>query len=124
MRPHSAAVITGDWSGTATGEGSETLTTTQLLENNQNPKVRWLNDEQRALAAGITDATIEVGPLTPDHNIGGVAIATLAGTGLSTTDTLHLWIVGPKHPSGARYRVVEIRADSSLHYMLRAKPVA
>ena len=126
LHGHAVSVLAGAWSvsGGHTGDGTETSTATPLRENGQNPKVVWLNDEQVALAIGTTNATVEIGPLTPDHGSGGVAVSTLLGTGLSDDQTLHVLITGPKHPSGERYRVVEVRAGSALHYTLRCKPVS
>ena len=123
LRKHSVTVLHGTWSGTHTGDGTETLTEYPILESGQNPKVHWLDDERQALAAQTTDATAEVGPLTPVHTIGGVELATLTGSALSTGETLYVRILGPSHPSpGKRYLVVGIRAESSLHYTLQVKP--
>lgn len=123
LRPHSVAVITSDESAnTHTGDGSESLTTTALLEDGQNPKVRWLTDEQQALSQDAAPGTVRVGPLTPDHEIGGVALSTLTGTSLAVGDTLDLLITGPKHPNGQRYTIKRITADSALHYVLECAP--
>ena len=123
LRPHSVSILTVDESAnTHTGDGSETTSETALLEDGQNPKVRWLSDEQRALAQDTTGAEVTVGPLSPDHQIGGVTIAELSGTALATGDRLYLLITGPKHPSGKRYAIKKITAHSALRYMVDCTP--
>jgi hypothetical protein len=123
LREHAVYILEGYWGGTHTGDGDETLFPIRVLENGQNPRVRWLTDEQLALANGLTDAKLEIGPVTPSFGAGGTDLDALAGRDLDTGNTLHVNIVGPKHPDGARYAVTEIRADRALRYMLRCKPV-
>lgn len=123
LRSHTVTVLHGTWSGSHTGDGSETLTEYLIQENGQNPKVHWLDDERAALAAATIGTTVEIGPLTPSHSIGGVELATLTGSALSAGRTVHVRILGPAHPSpGTRYAIVGIRAESALHYTLQCKP--
>jgi hypothetical protein len=123
LRTHAVTVLHGTWSGTHTGDGTETLTLYPILEDGQNPKVHWFSDERAALADQTTGAKMEIGPLTPAHMIGGTELATLTGGALSTGQTLYVRIVGPTHPApGARYLVVGVRAESALHYTLQCKP--
>lgn len=121
LHPHAVAVLVNTWSGSATGLGTEASVATAILEDGQNPKVRWLTDEQVALAEN--GATVEIGPLTPKHDVGGVELATLVGSALTAGQTQYVRITGPKHPSpGKRYEVTKVVADSALHYRLQAKP--
>ncbi len=121
MHPHSVTLVESDWAGTHSGDGSRTDTSTALLESGQNPHVKWLSDEELAVA-GLSAGEIEVGPLTPDH--GAVSrLASLRGDSLSDTDARYLLITGPKHPNGARYRITDLKADRPFRYMLRAAPV-
>ena len=123
LRKHSVTVLHGTWSGTHTGDGTETLTEYPIKEAGHNPKVHWYSDERAALADQTTGAKMEIGPLTPSHVIGGVELATLTGGALSTGQTLYARIIGPSHPSpGTRYLVVGVRAESTLHYTLQCKP--
>jgi hypothetical protein len=117
---HAVEVLDGTWSGTYTGDGTESLVVHTIREAGQNPKVRWLTDEQAALAECV--GGVEIGPLTPRHDVGGTELATLTGSALTTGKTLHVRITGPKHPSGSRYVVQKLSADSALHYMLTCRP--
>jgi hypothetical protein len=121
LRPHTISVLLGTWSGDHTGEGTETASSTAILESAQNPKVRWLKQEERALA-DLPEGSCEIGPLTPSYPGGGFTLSTI--TSFDRGETLHLRIVGPQHPSGAVYRVTKINADHALHYTLQAVPVS
>jgi hypothetical protein len=121
LRPHTVNVLVGSWSGSHTGEGSVTVGDTAVLESGQNPKVRWLKQEERALA-DLPEGACEIGPLTPSYPGGGFTLSTI--TTFSRGETLHLRIVGPQHPSGAVYRVIKINADRALHYSMQAVPAS
>ncbi len=116
MRPHTVAIVAGDWSGDHVGDGSLSTVTTTLSPT---PKVRWLNDEQ-IVVAGLPKGSCTIGPITPTFP----AFSVLVGDGLSTGQTLHVRITGPNHPSGATYRVTEAHCDRALRYMLTAQPVS
>lgn len=120
VRPHSVSLLTSSWSGTHSGDGTRTDTTLALTEGGQNPKVRWATDEERVVG-GLSDGTVDIGPLTPDHD-GLSRLDDIRGDALATGDARYLTITGPKHPNGARYRIIEVRADRGLRYMLRAAP--
>ena len=125
IRPHSVAIVVGVWSGSHTGEGSEDQTTTPITEaDGQPPKVRWLKQDERALA-DLPEGTCEIGPITPSFGGGGLDISQFnSAASLSRGDTLHIVITGPQHPSGAVYRVIQVNADKALHYSIRAVPVS
>ena len=84
--------------------------------------MRWLRDEQLALGDHAT-GTVKVGPITSEHATGGADLDDWYGTDLDAGETLHIRIIGPKHPSpGKRYQVTRIEADHAMHRMLWAKP--
>lgn len=123
LRPHAVAILSGSWSGSHTGDGTETTTSVALTESGgYPPKVRWLNDEDRAVG-NLPDGTVEIGPITPAFSGGGTDIASLNASALSRGHTLHLRITGPQHPSGAIYRVLGVECDRAIHYTIRAAPV-
>ena len=122
LRTHAVVLQVGTWSEGTVGDGSETAAETTIKEGGQNPQVHWLTDAQIALSEDATEGTCRIGPLTPNHTAGGVALSTLAGTALSDHQTFHVEITGPKHPNGRRYKVRRIEADSTLHYHLVCDP--
>ena len=116
MRPHAVAILTGSWSGDHTGDGT---VATSALTLSPNPKVRWLKDEA-IVVAGLEKGSCTIGPITP----GFPDIASLIGSSLTAGDTLHVRITGPKHPSGAVYRVSGSSCDRAFRYMLTCEPVS
>lgn len=123
LRPHTVSLIEGTNLGPQTGDFTGDYTETPIVESDsQPPKVRWLNDEQLALA-NLGGGAVDVGPITSFYTTGGTDLAQLAGQDLEAGDTLHIKITGPKHPTGALYRVTKITAHRALHYMLRCSPV-
>lgn len=123
FRPYTVAILTERWLGQHTGESGPHPEETAITEgSSQPPKVRWLNDDEVALA-NLGSGAIEVGPITPLFAAGGTDLETLAGD-LDRNTTRYLKITGPKHPNGARYRITSISAGRALRYMLRAVPAA
>lgn len=123
IRMYSLTVRVSSWSGAHPGDGIETVVSTTAITEagGQPPKVRFLNDEERALG-GLPDGTVDVGPITPDHPGGGTSLAVLAP---STDGTIvHYILTGPDMPTGATFERVSIGTDHALHYTLRLKPVA
>lgn len=122
MRPYTVAVRVTTWSGTHPGDGTETATSTPITEaNGQPPKVRFLNDEERALG-GLPEGTIEVGNITPDFPGGGTALSVLAPATVGST--VHYILTGPEFPNGAVYERVGVGTDHAFHYTLTLKPVS
>jgi hypothetical protein len=118
LRPNRVYVAIRTWTGTAVGEGTYTEVATELSESGQPPKVRDLSGEVIAVN-NLESGTIEVGPLTPTHTGGGVAVATLEGTLTAKQERL-LKVVGP---DGTRYmRIADVSCDRALHYTVRAEP--
>jgi hypothetical protein len=125
FRPHTVAVVNVNSSGTHTGDGTRTETVTAITEaDSQPPKVRWLKDDEIALAAGaLPSGSVEIGPITPSFSGGGTELATINGSDLAVKDVRLIRITGPMHPTGADYTVVGVQADRALRYMIRAVPV-
>jgi hypothetical protein len=122
FRPYTVQLVTASWTGTHTGDGQRYDTFTPITEaESQPPKVRWLKDDEIAVG-NIPSGTVEIGPITPAFAGGGTDLALLAEE-LTRGSTRYVVITGPKHPSGARYRLTRIDAQRALRYMLRAEPV-
>lgn len=124
LRPHTASIIQTIWSGAHTGDGSRSETETAIVEaGGQPPKIRWLNDEALALG-NLAKGSVQVGPITPLFSGGGTDLVAIQGTALLAGDTLHVRITGPKHPTGALYRITKVDEDRALRYMITAEPVS
>lgn len=123
LRPYSVSIVVGSWSGNHVGDGSRNEELIPILENNSsNPKVRFLNEEQRALTnLGIGSCT--VGPITPDHGANGTALADLLPA-VAAHETVHVVITGPAYPDGARFAVKEVKTDRAIHWTLVCEPVS
>lgn len=124
LRPHAVFLVTTTWPGAQTGEGTKTVSAVPLTEaNGYPPKVRWLKTETLVLE-GLDAGSCVIGPITPDFSGGGNSIGVIEGASTANQSTFHIVIVGPTHPSGAKYRVVASSSDHALHYTLTASPVA
>lgn len=121
IRPHTVSLLERDWDGTYSGDGDRTDVSTEITESGQPPKVRWLTDEELALA-GLAKGEIEIGPITADHDAIS-RIADFRGDDMDAGEAHYLIITGPKHPSGAKYRITRITAERAIHYLIRARPV-
>lgn len=122
LRPYSVAIVNGYKQGTHTGDLTIFETTSVTEGGGQSPRVRWLSDEEVALA-GIGHGLVEIGPITPSHTGDGTDLGLLTAAELDAGDVLHVLITGPKHPDGAVYRVVKVTADRALQYRLTCRPV-
>lgn len=119
LRPYSVKVITGNWSGDYVGHGGKWETEVSILEgDSQNPKVRFLNEEQRALG-NLNHGACAVGPITPF----GVAATLLERLfQVFAHQTVHIKLTGPAYPDGALFSVKEIKTDRAMHWMLTCEP--
>ena len=124
---HSVDLVVSTWSGAHTGDGTETTTTTNLLEHGENPRVRWLNNEELALA-NLESGSCKVGPMTPywvdaaTGTSGGTALSWF-GADATAGQTVHLLITGIKHPEGAVYRVQDVSQERPTKIELTCVPV-
>lgn len=124
---HTVDLLTETWSGLHTGDGTETVTTRRLLEHGQNPRVRWLTQEELALG-NLETGTCEIGPMTPmwvagDGTSGGVALAWFGDTA-TAGQTVHLIVTGIHHPTGAKYRIHHTHQERPTKIELTCIPVS
>lgn len=125
FREHSVTLIRTLWSGGRTGAGVRAEEAHPLYVGNaQSPKVRFPN--QRDIASGMVSlGTITIGPLTPlftrpDGTESGILRDLLALSEAEWTDTVHLFVQGPQHPNGAKYRCKNLNCDKPLRIMITA----
>ena len=124
LRPHTVEIRLASWSGSHTGDGTESGSWTTIAERDgQPPKVRQLSSKELTLG-DLGEGTIEIGPITPRCSAGGTDLSTLLGRGATKGQTFHVRITGPNHPSGAVYELTNTTLDKALHYTIQAKPVA
>lgn len=124
IRPYTVEVVTRTWSGDYPGEGLSAITTTPITEaHGQPPKVRVVNDEQRALG-NFPKGSLRVGPITPDFPGGGTSIETLNPSGLNPGESFYYVITGPDYPDGARFLVTEAKADKTFGFFVTLAPFA
>jgi hypothetical protein len=122
LRPYTVDVFISSWSGSVVGEGTETKTSFRLYEDgNQNPKVRFLRDDQLALA-GLPAGSLKVGPITPNFAGGGTTWDSISGGDASAGESFYFVLSGPEFPDGARFILVGRSTDHAMHYVLTLKP--
>ncbi len=122
LRQYSVSIVIGSWSGEHVGDGNELNSLEPILENGAtNPKVRFMNEEQRQLS-GLPLGSCTVGPITPNHGSSGTALTDLLPA-VVAHETVHVVITGPAHPNGARFSVEEVKTDRAIHWTLICKPV-
>ncbi len=93
LRPYSAALVKGVWSGSATGSGDETVMTVPITENfGAPPKIRWLNSEELALG-NLPKGSLEIGPITPNDTL--MQYLAAAQASVAVGDTIHVQVTGP-----------------------------
>ena len=124
LRPYTVTRQVHSWSGTYPGEGTETVTETEITENGQPPKVRKPKDEEIALQQ-MASGDFVVGPITPSFGGGGYTPIELdGGSSLAAGEVLTYKLVGPDIPNGNIFAVKAIHADDPFGYMLHLSPLA
>lgn len=125
IRPYTVAVINSTLAGTAGLTGTITGVTTAITEaNGQPPKVRFLDDEERALS-DVGKGTIEVGPITPNNSAGtGTLLSALNNSSGAELSHLHFLVTGPEFPNGRRFRLVGQKTDRAIHFKVTLTPVS
>lgn len=109
------------WLGGGFG-GDSSVTEVEIVEGSGHPpKVRELGDERLALG-GLSQGSLEVGPITTPHGAVGITAAQLKGSNLDQYDTLTLRITDPL--GSAIYNVKRLTMDRSMHWKIVASPVA
>lgn len=122
LRPYTVAIVVGTWSGKYVGGGAKYEQLEQITEcSGQPPKVRFLSEEAIALA-NLNKGSVTIGPITPPYASGGTALSDLAPA-VHARQTVHVQLVGPAYPEGAKFAVKEIKTDRALHWMLTCEPV-
>ncbi len=122
LRPHTVSLVIATTSGTHTGDGTRTEVVTALTHSSgAAPKIRWAKDQDVAMNL-VAAGTCTIGPITSDFT-GFENLADLDGRDLDTGDVRLLRITGPRHPSGADYRILDVKTERALHYLIIACPV-
>lgn len=123
IRPYAVSTVRRIWSGSYPGDGIAEDTETAITEAGaQPPRVRALSGEEKALL-GLDGTVWQVGPITPDFPGGGTAIEALKPSTLAAGEEFYVKLVGPEYPTGALFRVVEVRSDKTFGYRVTIKPV-
>jgi len=124
FRNHQLFRVEADWTGQHTGEGDNLENRDEIVEaDGQPPRVRWLKAEDIALG-NLAAGSAVAGPITPLFTTGaggGTDPAMFTTTGPAGTE-LYFAIVGPNHPTGAKYRVVDVDMSRPLRIMLTLSP--
>ncbi len=126
LRPYSVSVVIGTWynntESTHVGDGSKNEQLIPILENGgTNPKLRFANEEQRALS-GMEVGSCTIGPITPYFGSGGTPISNLLPA-VANGETVHVIITGPQFPNGAKFSVKKVETDRALHWTMLCEPV-
>ncbi len=118
FRQHSAAIIIEHWTGAQAGDGTRYTTEIPIVEaRGQNPRIRWLTDEEIAVGGYAAKAVVDIGAITPPFAGGGTDLTPL--NEMSTRDTAKVILRGHRHPNGASYRISQL-SFKPLRNMLRA----
>jgi len=103
-------------------EGGATELTNITEGGGQPPRIEWEADEDRDHDSGPEDVA-NIGPITPAFPGGGTDLSLLLDEpepGVAR----YILITGPRHPNGAKYRIVSVNADKALRYMVRVQSEA
>lgn len=122
LRPYGVAIVVGTWSGKYVGGGAKYEQLEPIREaNGQSPKVRFLSEEALALA-NLNKGSCTIGPITPPYTGGGTALSDLVPA-VHQRQTVHVKLIGPAYPDGAKFAVKEVKTDRALHWLLTCEPV-
>ena len=84
--------------------------------DNQNPKVRFLSNQERELWQ-MSRGGIEIGPITPSFVGGGTTLASISRE-TSANDRNYVKITGPGHESGSKFSIRDIKSDRGMHFTM------
>lgn len=122
LRPYAVKIVQSTWSGIYPGRGEKTSSEISITESGgTNPKVRFLDEEKRALA-NLNHGAADIGPITPDSGASGTALSSLLPA-LADGAALHVKLIGPAYPDGALFAIKEAKTDRAMRWMLRVEPV-
>ncbi len=82
--------------------------------NSQNPKVRFLSDQERSLW-DMKRGGIEIGPITPSFSGGGTLLTDITRE-TNARNRVFFKITGPAHESGSEFKIIDIKADRGMHF--------
>jgi hypothetical protein len=118
LRPWRVFLRTGTWSGSETGDGTESASETEILENGQPPKVRRPNGEEIGINL-LDTGDVVIGPVTPLNTLGGTALSTLRPS-LANGATFYVRL---QYTDGSNvlYRIIDVATDRAIHYTLTCK---
>lgn len=123
VRPYAVAVEVTEWSGTERGEGASTTVSTAITEGEDSnpPKVEFLGDDEIVVGDYAAGAA-RVGPITPDYDTGtstgGTSLSLLAPSPASKNSSVRIRLTGPRHPSGALFRIDRVEHHRGYQYSL------
>jgi hypothetical protein len=124
LRPYTVQVVVRSGVGSYGLNGVDIDETVSITEaGGQPPKVRFLSPKELAIGE-LAGGSVDVGPITPDHTGGGTAIALLTGSALEHKQIKHFKLTGPEFPDGRLFRLMNVRSDRALQYMLTLSPVS
>ncbi len=122
LRDYSTSIVVGTWSESHVGDGNVEEQLKPILENGgTNPKLEFLDEEQRALNE-LPIGSCKIGPITPYFGSNGTPISDLLPT-VANSQTVHVIITGPRFPNGAKYSIKKVETDKALHWNLICEPV-
>lgn len=130
LREHSVEIVLSARVGgrTAVGDRIEAFRKT-IIVGGYNPKVKF--PSQKDLASGMLSmGQILIGPITPEfldelgEHAGGTTVSLLDRTKILISNTLHLIVTGPSHPSGAKYTIENINAEKAIRFTITCNAVA
>ena len=122
LRPFRVYVVTRTWSDEPAGEGGHTDAETEITESGQPPMVRTMKGEEIALN-NLDNGSIRIGPITPEHAGGGLALDTLQSE-MDAGQERFIKVVGPGRENGVLFRIQDPDFDHALHYTIIAAPLA
>lgn len=123
LRQYSTSIVIETWSGNHVGDGSCFEKVTPILENGgTNPKLRFMNEEQRTLA-GLEVGSCEVGPITPDFGSNGTPLSDLLPS-VKSHEVVYALVTGPRFPNGAKFAIKKLETDRALHWTMSLEPIS
>ena len=123
LRQYSISIVVETWSGKHIGDGDKFEKVTPILENGgTNPKLTFMNEEQRALA-GLEVGSCEIGPITPDFGANGTPLSDLLPT-VKAHEAVYAIVTGPRFPNGAKFAIKKVETDHALHWTVVLEPTS
>jgi hypothetical protein len=120
FRVHAVELVTELFDSGADGSAFAGSSRLPIVEDSgQPPKVVWKKADDVAFGNAMENI-VEIGPITPAFAGGGTDLTSLMGS-LARGEVRYLFITGPKVPDGVRYRILDVKADKALRYMITAQ---